>query len=137
MCGFIEAGLVGVFAAELEGLGRERVRGASVFYTYFAAPGPDIVLEEAASWGRIGMAVRTPQQVWLFEFEVTETAPTGGGMQQLRNRGYADKYRAPQPAHPAHSHRIRPRSPQHRPLRNSRRIERDLTAERPDSFSDA
>ena len=48
--GFTEAGLVGVLAAELEGLDRELFgAGASVFYTYFAAPGPDIALEDAAS----------------------------------------------------------------------------------------
>jgi len=32
--------------------------------------------------------------VYLFEFKVVELAPTGKALQQLRDRGYADKYRA-------------------------------------------
>ena len=66
---------------------------ASVFYTYFAALGLDIVVEDATSRGRIDMTVRTPQRIWLFEFKVTGASPTGAGMQQMRDRGYADKYR--------------------------------------------
>ena len=67
---------------------------ASVFYTYFAALGLDIAVEDATSRGRIDMAVRTPQRIWLFEFKIAGTSPAGAGMQQMRTRGYADKYHA-------------------------------------------
>ena len=67
---------------------------ASVFYSYFAALGLDIAVEDATSRGRIDMAVRTPQRIWLFEFKITGTSPAGAGMQQMLDRGYADKYHA-------------------------------------------
>ena len=66
---------------------------ASVFYSYFAALGYDIVVEESSSHGRLDMAVRAGGHVYLFEFKVVELAPPGSALAQLRERGYADKYR--------------------------------------------
>ena len=67
---------------------------ASVFYSYFAALGYDVVVEEASSHGRLDMAVRTGGHVYLFEFKVVELAPPGSALAQLQERRYADKYRA-------------------------------------------
>ena len=67
---------------------------ASVFYSYFAALGYEIAVEEASSHGRLDMAVRTGGHVYLFEFKVVELAPPGSALQQLQERRYADKYRA-------------------------------------------
>ena len=50
---------------------------ASVFYSYFAALGCDIAVEESSSHGRLDMAVRNAGHVCLFEFEVAEMAPEG------------------------------------------------------------
>ncbi|MFT3812833.1 MAG: ATP-binding protein [Acidovorax sp.] len=72
---------------------------ASVFYSYFAALGLDTVLEDATNHGRIDMAVRWLDQTWLFEFKVVELAPNGTALQQLQDKGYADKYRADGPVH--------------------------------------
>ncbi len=66
----------------------------SVFYSYFAALGLDIRTEEFTNHGSIDMAVLFGGQVYLFEFKVVEEAPVGNALQQLRDRGYADKYRA-------------------------------------------
>ena len=66
---------------------------ASVFYSYFAALGYEITVEESSSHGRLDMAVRTGGHVYLFEFKVAELAPPGAVLAQLRERGYADKYR--------------------------------------------
>ena len=66
---------------------------ASVFYSYFAALGYQIAVEESSSHGRLDMAVRTGGHVYLFEFKVIEMAPPGSALAQLRERGYADKYR--------------------------------------------
>ena len=66
---------------------------ASVFYSYFAASGYDIVVEESSAAGRLDMAVRTGGHVYLFEFKVTEQAGEGAALAQLRERGYAAKYR--------------------------------------------
>ena len=73
---------------------------ASVFYSYFAALGLDIAVEDSSSHGRLDMAVRFNDQVYLFEFKVVELASAGAAMAQLQARRYADKYRAlGQPIH--------------------------------------
>ena len=66
---------------------------ASVFYSYFASVGFDIVVEDSGSDGRLDMAVRFNDTVYLFEFKVVELAPEGAAMAQLQAKGYADKYR--------------------------------------------
>ena len=67
---------------------------ASVFYSYFAALGYDIAVEESTSHGRLDMAVRAAGHVYLFEFKVAEMAAPGSALAQLQQRRYADKYRA-------------------------------------------
>ena len=66
---------------------------ASVFYSYFAALGYDIAVEESSNHGRLDMAVRTGGHVYLFEFKVAEMSPPGSALAQLRERDYAAKYR--------------------------------------------
>ncbi len=67
---------------------------ASVFYSHFAALGLDIRLEDVTNKGRIDMTVLFNGQLYLLEFKVVEDAPQGRALQQIRDRGYADKYRA-------------------------------------------
>ena len=73
---------------------------ASVFYALFAAAGLDLTVEDSTSRGRVDLAVRLDGRVYLFEFKVVKSAPDGparrpaAAMAQLRERGYADKYRA-------------------------------------------
>ena len=66
---------------------------ASVFYSHFAAAGLDVAVEDSSSHGRVDMAVRFNGHAYLFEFKVVELAPEGAAMAQLRERGYAEKYR--------------------------------------------
>jgi Predicted AAA-ATPase/PD-(D/E)XK nuclease superfamily len=66
---------------------------ASVFYAYFVASGLDVRVEDATNHGRIDMAVLLPERIYLFEFKVVESAPKGRALQQLLDKGYADKYR--------------------------------------------
>lgn len=66
---------------------------ASVFYSYFAALGLDITVEEATNRGRIDMAVRLADRIYLFEFKVVELVPEGQALAQLIAKGYAEKYR--------------------------------------------
>ena len=68
---------------------------ASVFYSYFAGLGLDVVVEESTNRGRLDMAVRFEGRVYIFEFKVVEQAGEGSAMAQLQDRGYADKYLAP------------------------------------------
>ena len=73
---------------------------ASVFYSYFAALGLDITVEDSSSHGRLDMVVRFNDNVYLFEFKVVELAPEGAAMAQLKEKRYADKYRGSgQPIH--------------------------------------
>ena len=67
---------------------------ASVFYSYFAALGLDITVEDSSNHGRLDMAVRFNGHVYLFEFKVVEMASAGAAIAQLKDRRYADKYRA-------------------------------------------
>ena len=66
---------------------------ASVFYSWFAALGVDVAVEDSSSLGRVDMALRFNRNVYLFEFKVVELSPRGAAMEQLKARGYADKYR--------------------------------------------
>ena len=66
---------------------------ASVFYSYFAALGLDVTVEDSTSHGRLDMAVRFAGAVYLFELKVVELAGEGAAMAQLKARRYADKYR--------------------------------------------
>jgi hypothetical protein len=66
---------------------------ASVFYSYFAALGFEVRVEDATNQGRIDMAVKLPECIFLFEFKVVELLPDGRALQQLKDKAYADKYR--------------------------------------------
>ena len=73
---------------------------ASIFYSYFAALGFEIRLEDPSNVGRVDMTVLFNEQVFLFEFKVVELNPEGSALQQIKDMHYADKYQARgQPIH--------------------------------------
>ena len=73
---------------------------ASVFYSYFAALGLNITVEDSSSHGRVDMTVHFNDNIYLFEFKVVELASEGAAMAQLKEKSYADKYRSlDQPIH--------------------------------------
>lgn len=67
---------------------------ASIFYSHFAALGLDICLEDVTNRGRIDMTVLFNGHVYIFEFKVVESNPEGDALAQIKERAYADKYRA-------------------------------------------
>lgn len=67
---------------------------ASVFYAWFASLGLDLTPEDSSHAGRLDLALRFNGQVYLFEFKVVDTETKGDALQQIKDRGYADKYRA-------------------------------------------
>jgi hypothetical protein len=67
---------------------------ASVFYSYFMALGMEVRVEDASNLGRIDMMVRLGGRILLFEFKVVDGEAQGSAMQQLKDKQYADKYRA-------------------------------------------
>ncbi|MGB4499119.1 MAG: ATP-binding protein [Methylococcaceae bacterium] len=73
---------------------------ASVFYSYFAALGLEIILEDVTNHGRIDMTVKFNENIYLFEFKVVEFFPEGKAIQQLIDKNYAQKYQSlNQPIH--------------------------------------
>lgn len=67
---------------------------ASIFYGYFAALGLDVTAEDATNHGRIDLTVKLGSRVFIFEFKVVDLDPTpGGALAQIRERGYAEKFR--------------------------------------------
>ena len=65
---------------------------ASVFYSYFAALGLEVIVEDCTNHGRLDMTVKFNGQVYLFEFKVVEMVPEGNALQQLKDKAYAEKY---------------------------------------------
>jgi hypothetical protein len=73
---------------------------ASVFYSYFAALGLDIILEDTTNHGRIDMTLKFNENIYLFEFKVVEFVPNGKAIEQLQTKNYAQKYQTlNQPIH--------------------------------------
>ncbi|PID45266.1 MAG: hypothetical protein CSB47_09255 [Proteobacteria bacterium] len=66
---------------------------ASVFYSYFAALGLDVTVEDCTNMGRLDMTLKFNQRVYLFEFKVVEMVTEGKALQQLIDKDYAEKYR--------------------------------------------
>ena len=73
---------------------------ASVIYSCFAAQGFDLIPEDSSSGGRADMVVRHDGGICIFEFKLLKDAPEGKALAQIKERGYADKYRhLDQPIH--------------------------------------
>lgn len=66
---------------------------ASIFYSHLAALGLEITVEDASNAGKVDMTVLFNGHIYLFEFKVVEQAPEGRALAQLREKGYAEKYR--------------------------------------------
>ncbi len=66
---------------------------ASIVYCYFAALGLDVCVEDVTSHGRIDMTVKLGKHIYIFEFKVVELLAQGRALQQIKDKGYADKYR--------------------------------------------
>ena len=69
---------------------------ASIVYCYFAALGLDVRVEDATNHGRIDMTVKLGNHIYIIEFKVVELLAGGRALQQIKEKGYADKYRTPE-----------------------------------------
>jgi hypothetical protein len=62
--------------------------------------GLEIILEDATNHERIDITVLFQERIYLFEFKVVELSAEGYALQQIKDKGYAEKYRAlGQPIH--------------------------------------
>ena len=66
---------------------------ASVFYSHFAGAGLDVAVEQSTSRGRLDLAVRLGGRTYVFEFKMVAGDGDGSALRQIKERGYADKYR--------------------------------------------
>lgn len=69
---------------------------ASVVYTYFASLGYEVIPEDTSNKGRIDLTVKTRTGIWIFEFKVlgVDTSGDESPLDQIKRRGYAEKYRS-------------------------------------------
>lgn len=68
---------------------------ASIFYCYFTALGLDVTAEDTTNHGRIDLTVKLDTNVFIFEFKVVDIDQSPGrALEQLRQKGYAEKYRS-------------------------------------------
>ncbi len=112
LCTLLEANDFGGFAETLQAylasipyqwhttgdLARYEAWYAGLLHMAFRAIGVEVRSEESSSRGRSDMVVLTGGQVFLFEFKMVETADMteaalDAALAQIRNRGYAEKYR--------------------------------------------
>ena len=63
----------------------------TIFYLMLSASGVEADCEVLTSEGRIDLAVEFPDTVYLIEFKCNQSADAA--IQQIRDKGYADKYR--------------------------------------------
>ena len=66
---------------------------ASVFYGYVSGLDVEVTVEDSSNRGRLDMAVHAGRHVYLFEFKVWDPSRGVTALAQLRERGYAAKYR--------------------------------------------
>ena len=66
---------------------------ASVIHSCFLMRGFEPVGEAGGSRGRADMAVLFNANVYVFEFKLVDREPQGLASAQIRERGYADRYR--------------------------------------------
>ncbi len=84
-------------------LARHEAWHASLLHMCFRAIGVDVRAEEATSHGRADMVVPLGDEVFVIEFKMAEgaddaEAALAAAFAQMRDRGYADRYRG-QPVH--------------------------------------
>ena len=66
----------------------------SVFYSYYAARGYDVAVEESSSHGRLDGRAHRRLRVPVSSSRWPRWRPPGSALAQLQERRYADKYRA-------------------------------------------
>ena len=64
-----------------------------MFYSYFASLGLQVAVEDATNLGRMDMTLLFNGQVYIFEFKVVELSPKGQALQQIKDKGYAEKFK--------------------------------------------
>ena len=90
---------------------------AAVFYAYFASLGLDVRVEDSTNRGRLDMAVRIDDDVYLFEFKVVEQAGRRIGAGATEGEGLCGKAPREGHPHPSGRRRVQQQDAQHRRVR--------------------
>jgi hypothetical protein len=65
---------------------------ASIVYCYFAATGIDVRPEVHTNKGRVDLVVHFADRIYLIEFKVLEQCGPGKALEQIREKGYAERF---------------------------------------------
>jgi len=66
---------------------------ASIFYSYFASLGLDVIPEDATNHGKIDMTLKFKGIIYIFEFKVVELVKDkNSALQQIKDKKYYQKY---------------------------------------------
>ena len=66
---------------------------ASVIYSFFVGMGLNVIAEDAGSHGRVDLSIQLGANTYIIEFKVVKRkSKTNSALQQIIERGYADKY---------------------------------------------
>ncbi|MDE2764623.1 MAG: type II toxin-antitoxin system prevent-host-death family antitoxin [Gemmatimonadota bacterium] len=90
---------------------------ASVFHSFLVGSGLRVRVEDSSAAGRLDLAVVVQGAAFLFELKVAERASAGAALAQLRERGYAEKYRRPGRTVQLVGIHFSEKTPQHRGVR--------------------
>lgn len=67
---------------------------SSVFFSHLMGASMDVRGEDPTNRGRVDMAVIMENRVYIIEFKIKERATADDAMEQMRAKGYAEKYRS-------------------------------------------
>lgn len=67
---------------------------ASIVYSYLAALGYDLRAEDITNQGRIDLTMIMPDKVIILEFKLTKYGSAAQALEQIKAKGYPDKYLA-------------------------------------------
>ena len=67
---------------------------ASIVYSYLAALGYDLRTEDTTNQGRIDLTMIMPDKVIILEFKLTKYGSAAQALEQIKAKGYPDKYLA-------------------------------------------
>ncbi len=66
---------------------------ASIFYSYFASLGLDVIPEDTTNHGKIDMTLKFDSNIYIFEFKVVELVKDkNSALQQIKDKKYYEKY---------------------------------------------
>lgn len=66
---------------------------ASIVYSLLCGLGYDCIPEDISNIGRIDLAIKMPDKVFIIEFKLSNRGNATDAIQQIKDRQYADKYR--------------------------------------------